>query len=204
MAKKKDSINKIIDRLESKRKVKTVFGYNKIVDRTKREVGDVWEVTDLKGNITVWTQHKGFRSKMSASAHAIREALGDYGKFKCLSGDDCKTEIPSKFDEKMSKISGMCADCHFANQTKMKVSGTFDEFALSKMKANIHAFLKDAAADVEALKVGLELSFVNVDGTSNSWTMENKEAYIKKIDHDFKLYKEQLYANYGMTEEMSD
>ena len=121
-----------------------------------------------------------------------------YALWKMTFNSDCTTEYMTSFDKKMQKISGMCADCHFKFETKLKIEGKFKDYELEKMKANIRSFIKDAEEDVKALKLSLNvMEFVNVDGRSEKWEMKNKEEYIKKIDEDFERYKKELYENYG-------
>ena len=168
--KKKTSIDSIIGKLESKIKKKSVFGYQKPSDSKIREVGETWTETNAHtGHVTKWKQNKGFRTKSSEYSEAMMDAKKYLNEFKC-SGNDCKTIHPKPFDHKMYKISGMCADCHFAFETKMRIEGTFVDFAAVKMKANIKAFILDAHADVDAMKAGLNsVSFVTVNGESETW-----------------------------------
>lgn len=164
-----------------------------------REVGDIWEEHDLiTDTIYVWEQKKGYRVKTRKNSEIFRDIREYQTKFYNCPKEKCDIVEANRLDDKCRKISGMCADCHFEHETKMKMDGTYKEFALKRMQENVKAFLKDAELDVAQLKQYLStaLEFVEEDGQVEKWDMDSKDTYLKKIEDDFKEFKKSLLQFY--------
>ena len=86
----------------------------------------------------------------------------------------------------------MCHDCLVTYETKLKMRGQFNEYALDKMKQNAESFFKQADVEVGLIKESLkEISFVNNEhGEVEKWEFDNSESLIEKIDNDYAQFKE--------------
>lgn len=168
----------------------------------KREVGETWEEKELSGNIVYWTQHQGFRTKsnvspeMSAHYDGIRQYLKSFPNCQKEGGCTCKS--PSNLDQKFRRIVGMCHDCLLGFETKLKIQGKFNQYALDKMKANAEAFFKQADTEVEIIKESFkEVAFVNSEhGDVEKWEGLDSEKLIEKVDTDYKNFKEKTLAKF--------
>ena len=125
----------------------------------KREVGETWEEKNASGNIEYVTQKEGYRVRsnvspeMSAYYEKIREELKSFPNCQKEGGCTCKS--PSVLDEKFRKIVGMCHDCLVTYETKLKMRGQFNEYALDKMKQDAVSFFKRADVEVGLFKESL-------------------------------------------------
>ena len=85
----------------------------------------------------------------------------------------------------------MCHDCLVSYETKLKMRGQFDEYALDKMKQNAESFFKQADVEVELIKDSLkEISFVNNEhGEVEKWEFDDSEATMQRIDDHYNKFK---------------
>lgn len=175
----------------------------------KREVGETWTEVNANGNTEWVTQKEGYRVRssvnpeLSAFLDKVRE---DQRKFpncqKQATGGECTCKKPNHLDEKFRRIAGMCHDCLVQFETKLKINGKFDQYALNKMKANAESFFIQADKEVEILKLALnDLNFVNSErGDIENWEFEGKEEYKQKIDQHYKEFKEKTLEKFNKTE----
>lgn len=177
------------------------FGYSdaKAVEERnkKREVGEVWEVKDASGNSFWFEQFEGHRVKTNVHpsvSKMMQEMRTWLHSFPNCPKDVCTCKNPSRLDEKFRRLSGMCEECLISYETSLKIKGEFNEYALSKMKANADAFFKQADAEVEVLK--RELSNINFAGdeTDNNnvvekWAFQDADSYKQMIEDQYSNFK---------------
>jgi len=190
-----------------KRQTNKTFGFSDSQfqsDKNKiREVGEVWEEVDSTGeNICWWEQKNGYRIKhyyhpdVASELKKIHEYLNSF--------PNCQKEVctclnPSRLDLKFRKLMGMCEDCLISMETKLKIQGKFNEYAVKKMRANAEAFFKQADTEVEILKE--EMMKIKIAGDEHgdpveTWSFQDPESFKKYIDEQYKSFKEKTFAKF--------
>ena len=166
----------------------------------KHEVGDIWTETDhVTGNVTTWEQKDGFRVK-----HSKLQEVRDYiHTFKNCPKEKCTCITPSRIDNKMKIFHGMCLDCVIDFEHTLRIEGKFEQYEREKIGENIRAFFKDADKEVEVIKRALEnkLTYMNGDGSSETWDQSDRQIWLDKIENDYKQLKEELYKEYNISDE---
>ena len=165
-----------------KSQTKTNVSFGQTKTHIKREVGEQW--TDDDG--TLWEQRKGFKVKLGKLSK-LREELTKFPKCK---KDICTCTNPKRNDIKMKTIHGMCFDCVIEMEHKLKIEGKYEEYEREKILANMKSWLKGAEVEKEALKTALKAKFVNEDGSIEEWNEMSWDEVEKKIDNEFRLFKE--------------
>ena len=165
-----------------KTQTKTNVSFGEKKTFVKREVGDRW--TDDDG--TLWEQKKGYKVKLGK----LSELRQDLNKFPNCKKEICTCTNPKRNDIKMKTIHGMCFDCVIDMEHKLKLEGNFKEYEKNKMLANMKSWLKGAEVEKEALKTALKAKFVNEDGSIEEWNEMSWDEVEKKIDNEFRLFKE--------------
>lgn len=171
------------------------FGYsdtaNTAEQNKKREVGEIWEVTDAHGNVTVWEQKDGYRVKTNKvqqeAKRTIELALNSFPK---CPKETCTCTQPTRIDLKFKSRSGMCEDCTITEETKLKYSGKFNKYAIEKMRSNVEAFFKNIDNEVAQVRQDLKkVDFVDVDGRIEKWELTTEEM-VNEIDSNYRTFKE--------------
>lgn len=173
------------------------IGFSDATDKSKvRTVGEVWSETDINGYQFWWEQKEGYRVKTSlhpSVAQSLREANEYLKSFPNCQKETCTCKQPSRIDEKFRKMVGMCEDCLISFETKLKIRGEFNEYALKKMEANAAAFFDQADKEIEVLK--REISNINFAGDENdvnpieTWAFQDEASYKKFIDDKYTEFK---------------
>ena len=165
-----------------KTQTKTNVSFGEKKTFVKREVGDRW--TDDDG--TLWEQKKGYKVKLGK----LSELRQNLNKFPNCKKEICTCTNPKRNDIKMKTIHGMCFDCVIEMEHKLKIEGKYEEYEREKILANMKSWLKGAEVEKEALKTALKAKFVNEDGSIEEWSEMSWEEVEKKIDNEFRLFKE--------------
>ena len=165
-----------------KTQTKTNVSFGEKKTFVKREVGDRW--TDDDG--TLWEQKKGYKVKLGK----LSELRQNLNKFPNCKKEICTCTNPKRNDIKMKTIHGMCFDCVIEMEHKLKIEGKYEEYEREKILANMKSWLKGAEVEKEALKTALKAKFVNEDGSIEEWNEMSWEDVEKKIDNEFRLFKE--------------
>lgn len=165
-----------------KTQTKTNVSFGEKKTFVKREVGDRW--TDDDG--TLWEQKKGYKVKLGK----LSELRQDLNKFPNCKKEICTCTNPKRNDIKMKTIHGMCFDCVIEMEHKLKIEGKYEEYEREKILANMKSWLKGAEVEKEALKTALKAKFVNEDGSIEEWNEMSWDEVEKKIDNEFRLFKE--------------
>jgi hypothetical protein len=191
------NIKVVKDMLEGNHRsqTRTVVGYEPKKEYVKREVGEIWDETLPDGTVIEWEQKKGYKIKRPKNLKVlsdVREFLQQYPN--CYV--DCKKKKRknyTKYDDDTRKIHGMCLDCLARFETQLKVEGKFEEYEREKKLNSLIDLFKEAEKEKEIIKQSLEsINFANEDGTQERWNVENKEAFLLKIDEDFEKLKNSL------------
>ena len=165
-----------------KTQTKTNVSFGEKKTFVKREVGDRW--TDDDG--TLWEQKKGYKVKLGK----LSELRQNLNKFPNCKKEICTCTNHKRNDIKMKTIHGMCFDCVIEMEHKLKIEGKYEEYEREKILANMKSWLKGAEVEKEALKTALKAKFVNEDGSIEEWNEMSWEDVEKKIDNEFRLFKE--------------
>ena len=165
-----------------KTQTKTNVSFGEKKTFVKREVGDRW--TDDDG--TLWEQKKGYKVKLGK----LSELRQNLNKFPNCKKEICTCTNPKRNDIKMKTIHGMCFDCVIEMEHKLKIEGKYEEYEREKIFANMKSWLKGAEVEKEALKTALKAKFVNEDGSIEEWNEMSWDEVEKKIDNEFRLFKE--------------
>lgn len=173
------------------------IGFSDAKDTSKnREVGEIWEEKDIHGNPIWWEQAKGYRIKhhvhpnISKEIQHIREYLKSFPNCR---KEICTCKQPTRIDEKFRRLVGMCEDCLIAYETKLKIEGNFNEYALKKMEENAKSFFDQADREFEILK--REVENINFAGDENDidpiekWSFQNPEAYKQFLEERYNEFK---------------
>lgn len=197
MAKKKlQNVRAIREMLagEHKTQNKIRLGYGDHQVEERHEEGDVW-FEDGKQ----WTIKNGV--KQSIRKGISFSDLYDFSKCE----DDCNKNQYNitEYDKKMSAIHGMCFDCLVKFETKLRLTGEWEEYERKKVKENALAWLREAEQEVQELKETMtKTEFVNKDGDIEKWGLDkDKETIIKEIDEQWAKYKKSFYEQFGEIDE---
>lgn len=168
---------------------KTVTGY-KGTDRTEhREVGEIWEEYNPDGTVRcIWEQKSGYRVKRSPNSEIldkVREELNSYPNCR----PECKSPKNTRLDSVFRKISGMCADCHFRMETKLKLSGEYEQYEKKKILENAKSFFKAADVEIEHIKdkVSSDFGVAHDNGQIELWDGSTTTA--DQIYNEYHEYK---------------
>lgn len=182
-----------------RRQTKKVFGFSDTeameAKNRRREIGEIWEEKDFHGNSIWWEQKDGYRSKHSYHPSVTEEIqkIRDYlNSFPNCQKEFCTCSNPSRLDEKFRRLMGMCEDCLITMETRLKIQGKFNEYALDKMKANAESFFKQADIEVEILKKELQNIHLPGDEHGNpieEWKFQDPDSLLKYIDENYTNFK---------------
>jgi hypothetical protein len=157
--------------------VGTQIGYTK--QYTDYQEGDVWEDTGK-----VWTIKNG-----------IKQTVTKYDALKRLfvmpiSCPHCNNPMKiNEYNKKMWSIHKMCFDCVVDMETKIKISGKWDEYEKSMMNINKDAMVNDFEEAVNNFLSTKNESYINEQGVIESWgggkinddEIKNVKEYIKNL-----------------------
>lgn len=174
---------------------KTIVGVPEKKEIITREIGDKWEEILPNGTIIEWEQKKGYRVKRPKNLESllnIRNSLYNYEQ--CY--ENCekrKTKKYTKYDKETCTIHKMCLDCLSRYETLLKINGEFEEYERLKKIQSLQDFFNEAEKEKEIIKESLRtIEYINEDGSREKWNIENKKAFLEKIDDDFDKLKQSL------------
>lgn len=191
---------------ESKYHTKTTVGFSDIdyvqEKQKKREIGDIWPQINAKGEIDCWWEQKdGYKLKYNIHpelSKRFQEVRDELNTFPNCPKETCTCTIPKPIDIKFRVKTGMCEDCTISYETKLKLTGKFNEYAVEKMRNNALAFFKDADKEVEEIKNQIEnISYITSDGEVEKWTSDNYQKFKDRIDEQYLKFKEDILNLYG-------
>lgn len=191
MAKKLQNIKAINQMLSGTHRSqnKTTVGYQS--KEEDRNIGDKW----IDNNGIQWEQKDGYKV---SSAKALEAVMAAIKALKMPSTcPKCNNEMKNnQYNKKMWSIHKMCFDCVIDMEHEHRLNGTYEQYEKDLMRKNIEAWLKDARAEMEAIKELLtKAEFVNSDGTVEKWDSpwKGKEQELEELlERDFQKVKAQL------------
>ena len=99
----------------------------------------------------------------------------------------CQKAMKKKLDDKFWRTQGHCFDCQIDIENKMRIEGTYEEYAKTKMLENQKAYLKDLEQSLDDFeKTGGKHEWFNQVGVQNpelekeKWEM-GKDEFEKTI-----------------------
>jgi len=199
---------------EHRTQTKKTFGFSDVETTAeknkKREVGEIWEEKDHNGNSIWFQQHEGFRSRSSVhpDISKIFQEMRDLStKFPNCPKETCTCTKKTRLDEIFRRKVGMCEDCVISMETRLKIQGKFDEYAVAKMRANAEAFFKDADKEVEVLKRAIMNINVAGDETDNAnvvetWSHPDPEGFAEMIGSQYANFKNKVFEKFDSRKEV--
>ncbi len=166
---------------------------------SKKKEGDIWE--DSKGNR--WQKKNGYKVKLSKKDTPIRDLI----KRIC---PECKKDIDmfgDKLDNKFFSKTGRCYECVEKEEMYMRVTGEFKDYENLKLAQNKLSMLREfrthLLSSIEYLeKDESKLSFVNSDGSIDTWTTAQNKSLLEEIkedliktDNEIKVVEESISNN---------
>ena len=184
MSKKLKNVKAVTEMIAGthKSQTKTNISFGETKSFVKREVGETWSDDDG----TLWEQKKGYKVKLGK----LSKLRSELNKFSSCKKDICTCTNPKRNDLYMKKIHGMCFDCVIDMEHQLRIEGKCDEYEREKIYANMKSWLKQAEIEKQAVKTALKAKFVNEDGSIEEWNEMSWEDVEKKIDNEFRLFKE--------------
>ena len=183
MSNKLKNVKAVKEMLDGKHKTqtkKTISFADKVIER--REVGETW--TDDKGQ--KWEQRKGYKVKVGK----LSELRQELKSFPNCNKETCTCIEPGQADLKMKAIHGMCLNCVIEMEHNLKMNGEYEEYKRKKLLPNAEAWLQQAELEKVVLKLTLNASFVNEDGSVEEWAEGmTEEELVEKIDKDFETFR---------------
>ena len=204
-----EAVNKMI-RGEHFTQTRTKIGYRDTERAreaaTHREVGDVWEEKLPSGRVVIWEQREGFRVKKSRLSDTMAAVRDELRVFPNCGKDVCTCNAPTRLDKKFRITHGMCLDCVSAYETKLQIRGEFDTYARTKLFNNAVSMFNQADQEVDELKRVLSSpsTYVNGDGTIETWKTENPEVLIAKVEADYTKLKEEVLTHLNPDKDSDD
>ena len=87
----------------------------------------------------------------------------------------CKKAMKKKLDDKFWRTQGHCFDCQIDIENKMRIEGTYEEYAKTKMLENQKAYLKDLEQSIDDFeKTGGKKTYFNNVGVNTPQLEEDK------------------------------
>jgi len=154
-----------------------VFGYEKVEDTTKREVGERWTDSDGKE----WEQKEGFKSSVN-KMDDVREYLK---KLTTCHSENCKTETYAHADKKMISRTGYCVTCMRKLEQVLREDATWPFYEDYKITLNKLSFVREEKQRMEEVLGGIKDHFemITEDGRLEKWTWQ---VDIEKVKQDLK------------------
>jgi hypothetical protein len=166
-----------------------VHGYEGEKEEYKvRKIGDVWTDSDGKE----WKQ-------IGASTKVRTQTLFDDIRKSLREAPNCPKEVctldPTKnLDKKMLARKGMCFDCVREYEQKLKDEGKYEAYEKKTMLENERSFLVETRIKLVESKdhIAKNPEFLNEDGTSEMWSLPNKEKILYDLESDLEELETRL------------
>ena len=87
----------------------------------------------------------------------------------------CKKAMKKKLDDKFWRLMNHCCDCQVEMENRLRIEGTFEEYAKTKMLENQKAYLKDLEQSIDDFeKTGGKKTYFNNVGVNTPQLEEDK------------------------------
>jgi len=120
--------------------------------------GDVWEE---RGK--TWTIKNGIKQTVT-KLDSVRIPMW------C---PECGRTMKSRVDDRTYTTDGKCHVCVIKEETRMRIAGTFEEYALKRFRKNQIAYVKDKIQYLESIRNELKKpQFHFIDGRFEEWNVD--------------------------------
>ena len=122
--------------------------------------------------------------------------------------ETCTCKLPNRLDKKMKAAHNMCFDCVIDAEHEMKLNGTFNDYAVNKIKQNAYEWINRAENDIKLLKQTYTTSYQVLSNSQGS--METVDArmtpneFAEKVEREFQEYKEKFLLKLSQTKGTND
>ena len=96
---------------------------------------------------------------------------------------ECKKTMKKRLDDKMWRIYGHCFDCQVEAENKMRIEGTYEEWASGKVKNNTKAYLSDLEEDIKRFRNQKSPEFFN-QNRPDGYSVDKEKWNISKKDKE--------------------
>jgi hypothetical protein len=151
-------------------------GYTK--ETIDRQEGEIWEEDGRQ-----WTIKGGIKQSISKLQKAR-----DLGKMP-LFCPECKTLMKNRFDAQFYNIHHHCFDCQIKFETKLKVTGKWEEYHDGIHNSEIDAMINNFEIWTEDLMKESNDGFISEAGELENWSKVNKEKILKQKEEAIEYFK---------------
>jgi len=138
------------------------MGYSKETERQNKALGDL-----LKGRTPDKRVMVGYKGKEKEKGDVIPKMTelmqGVRMPWFC---PNCDSVMKQNLDDKMWRLFGHCFDCQVKIENKMRIAGTYDEWAEEKIRKNKISFLKDSIEKINEFRNQKAPEFYNQVGVN--------------------------------------
>ena len=169
------------------------MGYSKETERQNKALGDL-----LQGRAPEKRVMVGYEGKEKEKGDIIPKMTeimkGVRMPWFC---PECDSVMKQKLDDKMWRLFGHCFDCQVKIENKLRIEGTYKEWAKEKIKRNKISFIKDQIQAISEWKDKKEPEWFNNVGVNypelekEKWSVD-MEKVKNEADEALKKYKDVL------------
>ena len=138
------------------------MGYSKETERQNKALGDL-----LKGRTPDKRVMVGYKGKEKEKGDVIPKMTELMQSVRmpwfC---PNCDSVMKQNLDDKMWRLFGHCFDCQVKIENKMRIAGTYDEWAEEKIRKNKISFLKDSIEKINEFRNQKAPEFYNQVGVN--------------------------------------
>ena len=138
------------------------MGYSKETERQNKALGDL-----LKGRAPDKRVMVGYKGKEKEEGDVIPKMTelmqGVRMPWFC---PKCDSVMKQNLDDKMWRLFGHCFNCQVKIENKMRIAGTYEEWAEEKIRKNKISFLKDSIEKIEEFRSQKAPEFYNQVGVN--------------------------------------
>ena len=148
----------------------------------------------------IWTDSDGKEWKQIGDNTKVRtQTLFDKVRKSLREAQNCPKEVctcdPSKYlDKKMLAKKGMCFDCVYEYEQKLKDEGKYEAYEKKTMLENERSFLFETRTKLADSKkyINDDPEFLNENGTLEKWTLPDKSKLINDLENDLEELEKRL------------
>ena len=168
------------------------MGYSRENKRQNKALQSILDGGSPEKRIFVAQRDLEFKKKLKEEADKEQKRIDE--KFEATKGGrmpwfcpECKKVLKRRLDDKMWYLYSHCLDCQIKVENKLRINGTYDEWATKKVIANKLAWITEQKQSIEEFKNQKAPEFLEQfrpDGYSvdmETWKM-NSEGITKQAD----------------------
>jgi len=168
-------------------------GYSRDIERQNRALQSILDGGAPEKRIFITKEDLDFKKKLKEEREEEKKRIDE--KFEATKGarmpwfcPACKKVMKKRLDDKMWYLYDHCFDCQIKVENKMRINGTFDEWAEQKFIKNKLAWIKEQKQSIEEFKKQDKIEFweqFRPDGYSvdkEKWNLDTN--HIKQMADD--------------------